>query len=225
MPIPFRLNSQNVYHASILSGIPWLEHGFGTGLSTDWPGARSVATVRQVHSDLILATEVPGLAGEGDALVSDKPGLLVAIRTADCLPILMADLRLHVVAAVHAGWRGTVSGIAPKTIEFMQKRYGTRTEDLAIATGPGIGQCCFEVGPEVARLFGTIFPERNDLDVKTRIDLVRANVRQLRQVGITQGQIVTAGLCTQCGGHLFHSYRRDREASGRMVSAIGVVGV
>ena len=179
--------------------------------------------MRQVHSDLILATDVPGLAGEGDALVSDRPGLLVVIRTADCLPILMADLRLQVVAAVHAGWRGTVAGIGPKTIEFLRKRYGTRPENLAIAVGPGIGACCFEVGSEVGRLFGTIFPERNILGGQTRIDLVEANLRQLRQIGIAENQIDTSALCTRCGSGLFHSYRRDREASGRMVSAIGVV--
>ena len=203
--------------------MPWLEHGFGTRLSTDWPGERPVSTVHQIHSDLILATDTPGSAGEGDALVSNRPGLLVVIRTADCLPILMADLRLRVVAAVHAGWRGTVAGIAPKTIEFLRKHYGTRLEDLVVAVGPGIGVCCFEVQSEVGRFFGTIFPERNDLGGQTKIDLVEANLRQLRQIGVAEKQIVTPALCTRCGSELFHSYRRDREASGRMVSAIGVV--
>ena len=218
----FRLDQEHVYRASNLEELPWLEHGFGTRLCAHWPGSASLGTLRQIHSDKILTADHPGLIGEGDGLISKQPGLTLAVRTADCLPIIMADSQNHAVAAVHAGWRGVVQEIAPKAIEAMAHRFGTRPEHLVIAIGPGIGPCCFEVGPEVAVQFASIFPERADLETRTKIDLVDAVLRQLGRNGVREGQIDAARLCTYCQPELFHSYRRDREAAGRMLSAVGM---
>ena len=216
----FRLDSGNVYRAQVLEEIPWLEHGFGTRLSSRWPDTTDLATVQQIHSDKILIADRSGSAGEGDGLISNQPGITLSVRTADCLPILMADTRNRAVAAVHAGWRGTILEIVPQTIQAMADRFGTRPEDLVIAVGPGIGACCFEVGPEVAIQFAKLFPERTDLDQKTKVDLVETNLRLLGRNGGSVRQIATSGLCTFCRPDLFHSYRRDRDAAARMVSAI-----
>lgn len=176
--------------------------------------------MRQIHSATVLVAEHAGVLGEGDALVSNRPNLTLAIRTADCLPVLMADLRNRAIAAIHAGWRGVVSEVVPRTIEVMARRFETRPDDLAVAIGPGIGACCFEVGPEVARQFSGLFPEHKDLAGRAKVDLVEALVRQMGQTGVRLSQIDTSKLCTYCRLELFHSYRRDREAAGRMLSAI-----
>jgi len=219
----FTLDSRHVYHAGLLEEIPWVRHGFGTRLSSAWPPEKDeLVTLRQVHSDRVLVAEKPGCAGEGDAVMTDRPGLLLSIRTADCLPILIADLGKRVVAAVHAGWRGVVLGILPKTVQAMQDRFGSRIDDLRMVAGPGIGACCFEVGPEVAVQFRGFFPERSDLSERANVDLFEATCRQLRQLGVEESQIVLSRLCTCSDGSKFHSYRRDREAAGRMVSAIGI---
>jgi polyphenol oxidase len=214
--------NHSVYRVSILDEIPWIEHGYGT--KSAQPGFSALVTIRQIHSDRVIEAQQPGCAGEGDALITDQPGLALSIRTADCLPILLVDTKQRAIAAVHAGWRGLVSEIAPKTVVAMTERFGTRVEDLRVAIGPGIGHCCFEVGPEVAIRFQKFFPERTDLDRKTTVDLSLAVIRQLGQIGILEGQIVSAEFCTFCRQDLFHSYRRDRESAGRMVSAIGLCG-
>ena len=218
----FRLDDQNVYRDSLLESISWLEHGFGTRKSLGWPDTSELATVQQVHSDAVILVERSGSFGPGDALITNQPGIALAVRTADCLPVLMADIRNQAVAAVHAGWRGTRSDIVPKTIAAMSKAFGTRMEDLAMVIGPGIGPCCFEVGPEVAMQFTSFFPERTDLNERTHVDLVETILRQLGRNGGTPGQIATSGQCSCCGVELFESYRRDREAAGRMVSAIRI---
>ncbi len=218
----FRLDSRGVYRAQALEELPWVEHGFGTRSSLDWPGAGDLVTLRQIHSDKVLAAKQPGCLGEGDALITDRPGLTLTIRTADCLPVLIADPEKQAVAAIHAGWRGALQEVVPKTVEVMRERFGSRSEDLVIAVGPGIGPCCFEVGPEVALQFSGLFPERHDLSTRTRIDLVETICRQLGRNGVKMRQVATSGLCSACRPDLFHSYRRDREAAGRMVTAICV---
>ncbi len=223
MPTSLYLDSQKVYRSPVLEQFSWLEHGFGTRESQGWPNGRQVTTVRQIHSNrAVLADGRTGMIGEADALLASEPGTLVAIRTADCLPILVVDPKTHAVAAIHAGWRGTVAAIAPKTVEAMTAAFESRLSDLVVVIGPGIGACCFEVGPEVAEQFQPFFPERSDLRERTRINLEESNYRQLRRLGIDSKQIFRAGLCTCCHTTLFHSYRRDREASGRMLTAIGV---
>lgn len=218
----FRLDSQGVYRAQALEELPWLEHGFGTRSSSGWPADTGLATLRQIHSDEVLFADRAGLIGEGDALISNQPGITLSIRTADCLPILIADTSNRAIAAVHAGWRGAVLDITPKTIQRMQERFGSRPEDLIVAIGPGIGACCFEVGAEVAVRFSRIFPERSDSSGRTKIDLVETIRRQLGRNGGILRRFDASGLCSVCRADLFHSYRRDREQAGRMVTAIRI---
>jgi YfiH family protein len=217
----FLRGGDNVFRAEALDALPWLQHGFGTRLSVGWPAINNLATAKQIHSDRVLIVESAGPQGEGDALISNRPGVALAIRTADCLPILIADPRTRAVAAVHAGWRGVVSEIVSKTVHAMCQGFDSKPQDLVVAIGPGIGGCCFEVGPEVAIQFAPFFPEL-DLSGRAKIDLVETTCRQLRRNGVSQRQITTSGLCSYCNRELFESYRRDRDAAGRMVAMIGV---
>jgi polyphenol oxidase len=212
-----------VYRAERLEQFPWLRHGFGTRVSPAWHEAGGLATAKQIHSDQILVATQAGHLGSGDAIISNRPNVTVAVRTADCLPILIVDPRTRAVAAVHAGWRGVVAEIVPKTIQAMSLKFGSRPEDLEVAIGPGIGPCCFEVGPEVASQFHAFFPERNDLDSRTKLDLAETVSRQLGRNGVARGQISDARLCSRCQPDLFESYRRDGERAGRMVAAAGLV--
>lgn len=192
-----------------------MTHGFGTRISRDWPpGDAKVANLRQIHSDKVLFAEHSGCIGEGDALITNRPGIALSIRTADCLPILIADPAKRAIAAIHAGWRGTVQWIVPKTVQAMGQQFGSRPEDLVVVVGPSIAGCCFEVGPEVAAQFS--------LFGRAKIDLVETTRRQLGRNDGATWQFASSGLCTVCRADLFHSYRRDREAAGRMASVIGI---
>ncbi len=212
----FLQDSQGVYRSEALLAFPWLEHGFGTRST---PVPPRVATLHQIHSSIALYADGRcGQVGDGDALITGKPGLLVAVKTADCLPVLLVDAARKRVAAVHSGWRGAITQVAMKALEAMQ----AHPEDVHAALGPAIGPCCFEVGPEVARQFAPWFPERFDLDRKTTLDLAEANRRQLIRAGVAESHIYTAGLCTVCGGEQFYSWRRERRRAGRMYSWIGI---
>lgn len=168
-------------------------------------------SLKQIHSDITWeARECAGCIGEGDALITSQPGLLLTIRTADCIPILIADPVRRAVAAVHAGWRGTAAGIAGKTVKKMVLSFSTDPADLIAVVGPGIGVCCFEVGPEVAAGFGT---------TEAHVDLAAANRMDLASAGVSR--IVVGAQCTVCQPGLFHSFRRDKTQL-RMVSAIGL---
>ena len=171
-----------------------------------------MASLKQIHSAIVLLGEQIGCAGEGDALVTARAGVAVSVRTADCYPILLADERNHAVAAVHAGWRGTAARIVIRTLEEMHRLYGTAAADVYAAIGPGIGECCYEVGADVALQFGL---------EAGRIDLAAINRRQLLDAGVAEHRVDVLGGCTKCDAHLFHSYRRDQLAAGRMVSYIG----
>jgi YfiH family protein len=219
----FYLDDHQVIRSRSLEQIPWLEHGFGTRLSRGWPPGPTI-TAKQIHSHrvLIVNGQTQGVLGEGDALIVGQPGTLAAIRTADCLPILIADPVRQAVAAVHAGWRGTIAYISSVTVEQLSAMFDCRPGDLRVVIGPGIGQCCFEVGPEVASQFGNLFPERGDLQERTRFNLAEANRRLLIRAGVQADKIEVVDECTCCGRERFESFRRDREASGRMVSAIGI---
>ena len=197
-------------YSSLLTGLKWLDHGFGT--RADSVPQESMASLKQIHSGLALPGERIGCASEGDALVTAHAGVPVSVRTADCYPILLADERNHAVAAVHAGWRGTAARIVVHALEEMHRLYGTSAADVHAAIGPGIGECCYEVGADVARQFG--------LDQAGRIDLAAINRRQLLDAGVAEHRIDVLGGCTKCDAHLFHSYRRDQLAAGRMVSYI-----
>jgi polyphenol oxidase len=201
-----------VLYSSLLSDLAWIDHGFGT--RDDALPQQNMASLKQIHSAVVWVAEQPGCVGEGDALVTGQTGVPVSIRTADCYPILLADVRNRTVAAVHAGWRGTAARIVDRTIQQMHARFGTEARDLWVAIGPGIGSCCYEVGAEVARQFG--------LEAAGRIDLAEMNHQQLVQAGVAEGHIEVLGGCTKCDGQRFHSFRRDQERAGRMISYIGL---
>jgi YfiH family protein len=167
---------------------------------------------------------VPGAPGEGDALITARGGVRVAVKTADCIPLLLFDPRQRAVAAVHAGWRGVVANIAGAAVAALGAKYGTRGDDVVAALGPAIGGCCFEVGPEVAEQFRATFPERDDLTGRTKVDLQEAVVRQLVAAGVQKLQIDRGAPCTSCGGREFFSWRRDRVLGERMFAVIGLEG-
>jgi YfiH family protein len=212
----FYLDPERIYRVSELDALPWLTHGFGTR-SSDIPARFAhLATVKQIHSSTCIAGEGrSGILGQGDALIENTPGSAVAVKTADCIPILLADERLQAVAAIHAGWRGTAARIAERAVAMMSERFGTRPADLHAAIGPGIGECCYEVGAEVREQFGA--------EGSGTLDLSMENMRQLEESGVTRNRIYTSNLCTKCLAGEFHSFRRDREAAGRMYSFAGVL--
>src|SRR5579872_3178802 len=149
----------------LFAPLDWIEHGFGT--RTAPLSQEGMASLKQIHSKVCLVGGDVGIAGEGDALITDRAGLGVSVRTADCYPILLADPVARAVAAVHAGWRGTAARVVQETIASMRREFGTQPANLFAAIGPGIGQCCYEVGEEVARQFGR--------ESAGRIDLAAAN--------------------------------------------------
>lgn len=217
--LPAHVNQNGLIVSEVLSRIPWIWHGFGTRLSGDWPGPYT--NLKQVHSDVVFtADEKQGCIGEGDALITSTLGQWIGIRTADCVPLLLADPDRRVVAAAHAGWRGTVAEIAGKTIRRMQAVYGSDPRRIHAAIGPAIGECCFQVGLEVAAQFTPWFPNAEKL---TRVDLTEANYRQLLLAGLLPEHIDAPRLCTVCDHKRFHSFRRDKEHSGRMVAAISIL--
>jgi hypothetical protein len=211
----FYRDSENIYRVTELEAFPWLVHGFGTR-HADIPALfGDLATLRQVHSaTCVAAGGRSGVLGPGDALLEDTPGAVIAVKTADCVPILLVDERRRAVAAVHAGWRGTVARIAAHAVDAMRRRFDTDPRDLHAAIGPGIGACCYEVGPEVAAQFGT--------EGRARVDLAGANRGQLIESGVTSERIYASNLCTMCRPEEFHSFRRDREFAGRLYSFAGI---
>ena len=213
----------------------------------------SLATLRQFHSDVIhLASEPAADAPRADAMATRAPGLLLGVQTADCVPILLADTRQRVVAAIHAGWRGTLARIVVKTLGRMQMEFGTRPRDVVAALGPAIGRCCYEVGSDVARSFAAQFPNAAEWfdgpfdqlaygedplwlpwltmmppghvppPPRAQLDLRAANRWQLIDAGVPETQIDVSDLCTACRTDLLFSYRREGAKTGRMMAVIGI---
>lgn len=201
------------------------------------PGA--FIRMRQVHcTDVFVAEKGVGVSpvrGPGKALpspfsewpeadiaVTDDPSLAISVRTADCVPILLADRRTGAVAAIHAGWKGTAAGAAIVAVKALKSRYGTNAEDVFAAVGPSIGPCCYEVGHDLAAHFSS-HPEAStwfSRDAKPHLDLWRASRDQLARAGIPPKQIHVCEVCTFDHPALFHSFRRDGKNAGRLVSAI-----
>lgn len=220
----FHQDTHHIYRVAELERVPWLIHGFGTRVSENWP-PEPLVSLRQIHSDRCLVADgSAGCLGEGDALISNTPGRFLSVRTADCIPILLVDERLRAVAAVHAGWRGTVQEIAAKAIAAMNARFGSRPDCLAAAIGPGICGTCYTVGAEVSTRFRPWFPERDDLDRQTTIDLTETNRRQIVAAGVPADKIFTGAPCTFCSADEFHSFRRSGSRQGRMISGIAIAG-
>jgi polyphenol oxidase len=209
-----------LWQSPLLLSQNWLAHSFGTAVAAPADG---FLVLHQVHGTQIVDASEWHPHLSADALATDTPATRIAVKTADCVPILLADPVKRVVAAVHAGWRGTAAGIASHSVAAMGKRYGCRPADLLAAFGPSIGPCCFEVDPDAGQHFRTIFPERDDLDRRTTIDLREANRRLLVQAGLNPANIAHDAPCTCCSGAEFHSWRRDRTPGKRMFAVTEIL--
>ncbi len=216
-------NSQGIYRFNQLECFNWLEHGFGTRHSPSWADPNRLAMLKQVHSSRVVAVDgAAGCIGEGDALIANRPGMLVGVRTADCVPVLLVDARRRAVAAVHAGWRGSADRIVQNAVTAMRAEYGTDPADVHAAIGPCIRECCYQVGPEVAQRFAGWIPALAGVESPVKIDLAAVNRSQLEDAGVPAEQIYDYALCTRCLVEHFHSYRREGARSGRMISAVGI---
>ena len=186
-----------------------------------WP----IIKLKQVHSNIVAEvndTSAAGDAVEGDAAITNLPGVILGVQTADCVPILIADREARSVAAVHAGWRGTAARIGEETVERLVERFEIDPKNLIAVIGPHIGACCYEVGEDVAAQIDATAIVRMPEFSKPHIDLAAANRGQLVRSGIPESQIEISSLCTKCRDDLFHSYRRDGKAMGHLLSAIGI---
>jgi polyphenol oxidase len=213
----FLLGADGIYRCEAFQQFLWQSHGFGTRMAN--PAAD--LTLRQVHSDRVWnAHPLTDRQCEGDALVTDDIGRGIGVRTADCVPVLLLDAGRRAVAAVHAGWRGTATGIVARAVEKMTLDFGSRPADIHAALGPSIRECCYEVGPEVANKFSSLFPEWPPVKGKQHLDLVEANRRHLTAAGVPAHRTFDSGLCTSCLAEHFFSYRREPQNPGRMLSVI-----
>ncbi|MEO6402883.1 MAG: peptidoglycan editing factor PgeF [Vicinamibacteria bacterium] len=216
----------------LLSAVPGLTHGFGKRIAGTRAVARNAARtvlasagevyfLRQVHGATIVTTpwsEPP----DADGSFTDSAGVILAIETADCLPVLIVDPVKRRVAAAHAGWRGTVAHVAQRAALALIAT-GSRAEDLLASLGPAMGACCYEVGPDVEDAFG---PEGARFFVPGRaerknLDKVAANRAQLEAAGLKPTNIDSLNLCTRDREDMFFSYRRDGANAGRMISVVG----
>jgi YfiH family protein len=216
--------------------------------TASWP----IVTARQIHSDLIhhvAAIAKQPLAGDG--LVTSTPGILLAVLTADCLPIILVDTKRHAVGVFHAGWRGTVKRIVEKGVGEMRRYFGSRPADLKAVIGPGIRNCCYQVGPEVRDAFESQFsyasglfrhtketdeihekypllfltsraPGHSELPQQIFLDLAEANRRQLLDAGVLKKNISEIALCTACRTDILFSHRAEHGVTGRMMAAAGI---
>jgi YfiH family protein len=160
------------------------------------------------------------LLKETDALITDVKGLCIAIKTADCVPVLLYDCNKKVIAAIHAGWRGTVQNITALTVQKMVKEAGCNPLDIYAAIGPSISPSVYEVGSEVWEQFGPDFYHQNGSDNKRLLNLWKANFSQLIQSGVPFENIEIAEMCTYSDSSLFFSARRDGVKTGRMATGI-----
>jgi YfiH family protein len=216
--------------------IPGLIHGFGT---REWKRSNfgkhpelkkfKLISLHQIHSDIVhVITGVSTRKKSGDAMLTDRSGILLAIKTADCLPVLMADKDGKAIAAAHCGWRSTGQRLVQKVVEGLRKNFGCDPSSLLVAFGPSIGGNCYEVGAEVKEEFGKTglegkaFRAHPFRRTKFLLDLQLSNRLQLLEKGVEDSNIFVVDICTHCDKG-FLSYRRDREAKSRMFSFIGRV--
>jgi hypothetical protein len=214
-----------------------------------------IVALRQFHSNLVIVASSADAGRErprkADGAITAEPGLLIAIQTADCIPVLVADKRRKVVGAFHAGWRGTVKRIVELGVGRMRLEFGSQPEDLIAAIGPGMRQCCYAVGEEVVSEFESQFgygrelvrevfdsdpvrqkypmlfltqraPGHSPVGPSLHLDLIEANRRQLLDAGVKASAISVTGGCTGCDTDLFFSHRTSRGHAGRMMSVIGI---
>jgi purine-nucleoside/S-methyl-5'-thioadenosine phosphorylase / adenosine deaminase len=213
-----------------------------------WP----LVQVKQIHSAIVHRVDAPhhGLLA-GDGLITNVPGLLLSIKTADCVPVLVVDVKRHVAGAFHAGWRGTVARIVEKGVGEMRRHFGSVPHDLRAAIGPCVRKCCYSIGDEVRaqfesqfhyadELFEEVFdsnaihirypllflnqraPGHGDLGPEIHLDLVAANRRQLTDAGVGEEHISVVEGCTACDTTRFFSHRAEFGKAGRMMAVIGI---
>jgi YfiH family protein len=163
----------------------------------------------------------PGVYEACDALLTSVPGVYLTVSIADCAPIFLYDPEKRVVGCVHAGWRGTGQQIVSASVERMKTEYNTSPTDVLAYVGPCAGSCCYEVGENVAGLFAEDL--RSSRNGKTYLDMKKAIAAQLRSAGVPDSNVEVSSDCTVCGNEFYHSFRRDRDRSGRMVAFIGMV--
>jgi YfiH family protein len=205
--------------------------------------------LKQIHSDAIrVFPDSSADVCKGDASATNCPGILLSIQTADCVPIFLVDPKKRAVAAIHAGWRGTLARITQKAVGRMQFEFGSNPADLLAAIGPSIGPCCYEVSADFVTKFTAQFADASDyfdeprsgeepnplqwLNMKppghqpppknVHLDLRNANRSQLVAAGLLEKNIYVSNLCTACHTGLLFSHRREGPLSGRLMSAIGI---
>ena len=197
-------------------------------------GRWTLAACWQVHgSDVRVVRDEDDTQSERehcDALTTRVPGVLLGVKTADCVPILLGDARTGACAAVHAGWRGTLAEIVKHALASMREEFGTEARDVRAAVGPAALACCYEVGHEVIEAFRAKFPNADSLFTPTRdghalADIQGANRQQLADSGVAPERIHALPLCTICRPELFFSYRRDRKLYGRTGRLLSVIGL
>lgn len=201
-----------------------------------------LVTVGQVHGNAVLRARAgdagigarpdSGRVGLADALVTNEPGPVLFSLHADCLPLLLVDPggggRGVAIAAVHAGWRGTVADVAGETVGTMAAAFGSQPEEMLAFIGPTIGACCYEVGEDVAGAWIATDPDGDEAlsatTERTTLDLVRANALLLRRAGLQTGHIERSGVCTRCAGGSWFSHRGQGPTTGRFAAVIALKG-
>ncbi len=231
-------------HSPVLSAATGVEHFFGTrsepaeliskvsaGQVTEGTQAYPlVASLKQVHGahvvviDQSYSTSMMTLEA-GDALVTDQVNVALVVRTADCVPILIADVKRRVIGAIHAGWRGTFAGVVSATLSVLRTQFGAHSETLRVAIGPSIGVCCYEVDTPVIQLLQEAVPSWSDCvdkvnGTKAMLNLKKLVARQFSMSGILDTNLTQADVCTRCQSDLFYSYRREGRVEGTMMSGI-----
>ncbi len=226
----------------------WFLHALG---ASD-PGKWQLVTLRQIHSDVIhLVERAPARPSAGDGIITRRPGLLLAVLTADCLPVIVSDPVQLAVGVFHAGWRGTLARIVEKGVGAMRMHFGSRPRDLRAAIGPGVHGCCYAVGQEVRDQFDSQFayaralfhtvdapdpvrekypllflsarpPGHGHVTTRLHLDLVDANRRQLLAAGLSRPRISASDLCTACRTDLLFSHRAESGRTGRMMAVVGI---
>ena len=215
--------------------------------------AHSIVRMRQVHGTRVVSLPegraFPAEAPDwnvGDIAATDDPGVALAVKVADCVPILLADVRRGTVAVVHAGWRGTAAGAARSAVGALCEQFGASPGDLVAAIGPSIGPCCYRVGQDVRAAYEAAGTQARSLDAwfspspavaplhglpgtdpsvsgagpALFLDTWTANADQLRGAGVPASQIHVSRICTSCYRDAFHSYRVDGDRAGRMIGVI-----
>jgi YfiH family protein len=183
---------------------------------------RHLAIPLQCHSSHIQSVNLPGEYDSCDGLVTATKNLPLVITVADCLPIVLFDPNAVVLGHVHAGWRGSASGIVRKAVAIMKNEFGASPDLMVAYLGPSAGVCCYEVGREVADVFSP--DQLNVRNERIYLNLKKENMDQLLECGLRSENIEISDSCTICSPELFHSYRRDREKSGRMMAVVSILG-